>query len=65
MYLELFIHLMLEIQKFIQEIFEVLPKKLKCKPLSENVKDFMDSNNKIFIECNNILKTNIIDWSTD
>lgn len=45
--------------------FQSIAKSLKCKPLSKDVKGFMDSNNKIFIECNNILKSNKVDWSTD
>ena len=45
--------------------FQSIAKSLKCKPLSKDVKGFMDSNNKIFIECNYILKSNKVDWSTD
>lgn len=45
--------------------FKSVAKKLKCQPLSKDIKGFMDSENKIFIECNNILKSNKIDWSTD
>lgn len=46
-------------------IFKSVAKKLRCKPLTKNVKGFMDNSNKIFIECNKILKSNKIDWSTD
>lgn len=45
--------------------FKSVAKKLRCKPLTKNVKGFMDNSNKIFIECNKILKSNEIDWSTD
>lgn len=45
--------------------FKSVAKKLRCKPLTKNVKGFMDDSNKIFIECNKILKSNEIDWSTD
>lgn len=45
--------------------FKSIAKKLECKPLSKDIKGFVDSENKIFIECNNILKSNKIDWSTD
>ena len=45
--------------------FKSIAKSLKCQPLSKDIKGFMDYNNKIFIECNNLLKTNKIDWSTD
>lgn len=45
--------------------FKTVANKNKCQPLSKNVKSFSDDNNKIFIECNDILKSNKIDWSTD
>lgn len=45
--------------------FKSVAKKLRCKPLTKNVKGFMDNSNKIFIECNKILKSNKMDWSTD
>lgn len=45
--------------------FKSIAKKLECQPLSRDVKGFMDNKNEIFVESNNILKSNKIDWSTD
>lgn len=45
--------------------FKSIAKKLECQPLSSDVKGFMDCKNEIFVQSNNILKSNKIDWSTD